>query len=428
MSLISSGALFLYQVVTSLIAPLGACFLAYKRRRDPPYGSRFFELLGFYKLELQDCVWFHAASMGEVNSLKPLLQRFKLEHPQERVVLTTLTTTGNEAAQSLKGIRVLYAPLDAPWCINGLFKSVHPKALFIIDTELWPNLLQLCHQKGCPVTIINARMREQNCLKYERHLKLVKPLLASPLHHVLCISQADAERFARIGVEQERISVSGNIKYDLTPNEKLFKESNAYKKQQQLSLVFGCISTHDGEEELLLESYFTIRQQLPSLSLVLVPRHQSGIKNAVNFLNSVNEKFTLRTDKNVPLCFNGGILLGGTMGEIERYFGLCDLVFMGGSLVNIGGHNPLEPAYYSLPCLTGPYYHNFQEPFDRLIEAGGAYLANDHQRLVTLALMLLKDPNKLLTAGMNAFDIQQEGRGALKQTLTYIGQLLSTQS
>ncbi|MCR5536416.1 MAG: hypothetical protein K6F05_03280 [Succinivibrio sp.] len=417
-------ALKFYQLTTSLIAPLGACFLAYKRRRDPPYGSRFCELLGHYRLRLEHCVWFHAASMGEVNSLKPLLRKFMLQHPQEQVVLSTLTTTGNEAAEALKGLNVVYAPLDAPWCIQGFFRALKPKALFIVDTELWPNLLHACVRHHCPVTIINARMREQNCVKYERLLWLSKPLLAEPLGRVLCVSDDDAQRFERIGVSADRLEVTGNLKYDLTPNEQLFKDSKAYKDARHLSPVLGVISSHEGEEELLLESYFTIRQQVPRLSLVLVPRHKSGVENAQKFLNSVDEEYTLRDNKQQPLDFSGGILLGATMGEIERYFGLCDLVFMGGSFVRVGGHNPLEPAYYSLPCITGPYYHNFQEAFDRLIEAGGAFLANDHKRLVTLTLMLLQDQEKLFNAGISAFEIQQEGRGALKNTLNYISLIL----
>ncbi len=279
MSFKSVLLLKLYQVLTTLVLPLGMLFIAYKKRRDRPYGSHFFELAGCYNTRLPHCVWFHAASVGEVLSFGPLIKAFIAAHPHENAVLSTLTTTGATAAEKIEGLKVVIAPLDSPMGVRGFFKAFRPKALFIIDTELWPNFFHYANKFNCPVTLVNARMQEKNCLKYEKHKTLVKDLIASRLNAVSCKSRADADRFRRIGVDEEKISVTGNLKYDLTPDEDRYKSGCELKKSIP-GQVLGAISTHDGEEEELLETFFTLKQDLPELNLVLVPRHRSGVENA----------------------------------------------------------------------------------------------------------------------------------------------------
>lgn len=410
--------LLIYKAGTALAAPLGAAFICCKRRRDPPYGKRVFELLGFHRQKFSQSIWFHAASMGEVNSIKALVVRFAKEHPGENIILTTLTTTGMQAAQNIEGITPLYSPLDSGCVLRRFFNTFHPKALFIVDTELWPNMLDAAAKHKIPVTLINARMMESSCEAYSHMPDLVHDLMASKLNRVLCISKDDARRFRRIGVAEDRLLVTGNIKYDLTLNEELFAKSRRFRKESIQGPVFGAISTHDGEEELILQTWQKLQKTMPQLSLVLVPRHKSGVEHARKWLKDNNLTFVLREDKAAALSdFTGQVLLGSTMGEIEFYFGLCDLVFMGGSFVETGGHNPLEPAYFSLPIITGPNYQNFKEPFDKLIDAQGAFTVSDDSKLCKLVSSMLNDPKKLKDAGIRALEVQQQGGGAMIRTL-----------
>lgn len=413
---------YLYAVLTSLLAPLGLAYLAHKKRRDPPYGSRACELLGHYKQGFNQCIWFHTVSVGEAIAARPVIQNFVRIHPELTVVVTTTTTTGAREVAKIDGITHVFAPLDSPIGVKRFLKSFHPTHLFIMETELWPCLLNCTHNFGTKIVVFNARMPEKTCLSYEKHLKLVQDLISHNLDMVICQTKDDAERFKRIGVPQERVVISNSLKYDLHPNEALFKKARAIKQAKwPKDIVLGAISTHDGEEELLIETFYNLRSERPNLRLVLVPRHQSGVEITEYFLKGIDGKYQLRTETEPDLSnFDAEILLGNTMGEIEFYLGLCDMVFMGGSFVDVGGHNPLEPAYFSLPIITGPYYYNFKEQYDLLIDKQGAYLANDHKRLFTLCEMFFNNQMLMMEAGLRALDVQQAGRGALERTLNFL--------
>ena len=276
----------------------------------------------------------------------------------------------------------------------------------------------------CPVIIVNARMQEKNCQSYLKHKTLVKDLISSKLSKVLCVSYADKTRFEKIGVATSNLMVSGNIKYDLSPRDSLFNEARKLKTELFGNMVFGAISIHDGEEKQVIDAYLKAKEQMTNLKLVFVPRHQTTTKLACDYLNSLKETFTQKSSLDSLSDFKGDILIGDTLGEIELYFGLCDLVFMGGSFVDIGGHNPLEPAYFSLPIITGPDYHNFKEQFDKLIEVGGSFLAEDEGKLTKYIIKLLNNNSLLLQTGVKALDVQQQGKGALSRTLEQLDKLL----
>lgn len=426
MHLRSRLLLLIYKALTAVIAPVGLLYLIRKKRRDPPYGPRKWELLGFVPVAFRRSVWFHTVSVGEVIAARPVIERFIARHTKLNVIVTTTTTTGANEALKIKGITHLFAPLDSPCAVRRFFNAVKPSHLFIMETELWPNLLDEARRHRVSVTVFNARMPEKTCVAYEKHLIPVRDLIARPLNYVIAQSAEDKERFVRIGVPEAHVLVANSLKYDLSPNEKLFKNARVLKKALHLTRVFGALSTHDGEEELILETFFTAREDLPGLKLVLVPRHQSGTEKAIAFLEEIGESYSRRSVIGDDLdALQGDVLIGDTFGEMEFFMGLCDLVFMGGSLIDIGGHNPLEPAYFSLPIVTGPYYYNFKEQFDKLIDVEGAFLAGDNRRLYSLIKMLFNDSEKLARAGMQAFDVQQQGRGAVQKTVAFMEQTLT---
>lgn len=423
----TGSALFLlcYRAATALAALPGACYLAWRRRADPPYGRQFWQLLGYgYPRDRRGCVVFHAASMGEANAVRPLAERFAAAHPGIRTVITTLTTTGRNAAARAKGANVLIAPLDSRCACRRFFRALKPRLLVITDTELWPEKLCSARKARCPVIIVSARMQERNLQAYLRHPLLSRDLLASNLERVLCASPEDRERFLRLGVPEDRTEVTGSLKYDLTPDTRRFEASRALRRALK-GPVLGAVSTHGGEEGLIIRVFERLRRSLPSLSLVLVPRHKSGVSAAAKFLESRHREFTLRSAAGDLSGFQGGILIGDTMGEIALYFGLCDLVFMGGSFADIGGHNPLEPACYAIASVTGPEIRNFREEYQRLAASGGAFIVKTEDALYQELLRLLTHPDACLAAGKRAQEVQQTGRGAVARSLEVIDSLLA---
>lgn len=436
MKLRSRLMLTAYSGATLLVAPLGAAFLCYKKRHDPPYGTRALELLGCYHGQPRPtapCVWFHTVSVGEAIAARPLIKEFIARHPELYVVVTTTTTTGAREVQKIEGAHHVFAPLDSPLAVRAFIHRFNPSHLFIMETELWPVLLHEAYRQGVLMVVFNARMPEKTCLKYLDHQILSRDLIAEPLDLVLCQTKDDAGRFTRIGVNKNKVKVTGSLKYDLSPNESLFQHARSiyrFWQAQAAALgqecqVIGAISTHEGEEEMVLETYYSLKQLYPNLKLILVPRHQSGVTRAQNFLNEIKGSYALKTEFDRNLTgFSQDVLLGNTMGEIEFYLGLCDLIFMGGSLVEVGGHNPLEPAYFALPLITGRYYYNFTEQYENLIERGGAYVAVDHHSLYNICEKLLQDPQLMSSTGMKAFEVQQAGRGAIAATLAALEALL----
>ncbi len=416
--------LWIYKTLTLIFAPLGVVFICYKKRRDPPYGKRVFELLGFYKQKTDKCIWFHAASVGEVNSLKPLIKRFSETYPNYPVVLTTMTTTGELSARSIKNIITVFMPLDSSCALKRFFKRFNPSLLLIVDTELWPNMLNTAIKYNCKTLIVNGRMQEKNCKSYLKFKNIVKDLIAPPIYKVMCISPDDADRFSRIGVDPKKISVAGNIKYDLYLNQDQFKKGREIKDITKVKILC-CASTHEGEESMCINAFKQMRKKNPLLKLVLVPRHKTGTILAEKYLKKMEFKSIKKSfikNKNEYLKYD--IIIGDTIGEMPFYLGLSDLVFLGGSFIPVGGHNPLEPAYFALPCITGPHYHNFKDQFLKLIDHGGAFEAENPQRLSEIALTLLKDDESLKISGIKALDILTQGKGCIDKILFEISKIL----
>ena len=424
MSFKSILLLGLYRVLTTILVFPGACYLAIHRRRDPPYGNKFWQLLGFNLPSFtKGCVIFHAASMGEANAIKPLIKEFKKAHPHINVVATTLTTTGAESLKSIENITVCFSPLDNYFCVNRFFKKLHPQMIITADTELWPEKLIQGHKRGCLNILVNARMQEKNCQAYLKYKNAVKDLIASQLSLVLCADPDDQDRYIRIGVSPERTKVNGNLKYDLKSDLERFNVGTRIKTQLP-GPVLGAISTHSGEEVLLLKCYAQLKKNIPNLSLVLVPRHKQGAELASKYLQDNNQPYMMKNQKGNDLVFSGGILLGNTLGEIALYFGMCDVVFMGGSFTTTGGHNPLEPACYSLASITGPDYHNFKSEYQRLKNSGGAYVVNTPAELTSLCENLLKNIEECNKAGRKAHAVLRSGQGAVQRTLDDLENLL----
>ena len=366
---------------------------------------------------------FHAASMGEANSLRTLAGAFALEHPGTRTVVSVMTTTGREAALRIKGVDVVFAPLDQICAVRRFFRRLRPRMLVTVDTELWPEKLAAARRYGCPSIIVNGRMQQKNLEKYLRHPALSRELLGSRLACALCGSEEDAARYRALGVPEGRVLVTGNIKYDIAMDAK--KLSSGRELKEALGCpVLGALSIHRGEEGPVIDAFLKIREQIHSARLVLVPRHKEDGEAACALMKEKGIAFQMRIAMSSASDFTSPVLVGDTMGEMALYIGMCSAAFMGGSFCPIGGHNPIEPASCGVPVLTGPDYHNFKGEFEALKKAGGAIECPDADSLASSAIALLKSDEELRSRSDAALKTVQSGRGAVARTLEALGRIL----
>jgi 3-deoxy-D-manno-octulosonic-acid transferase len=424
MKLRSACFMFCYRIATTILIVPAACYLAIRRRRDPPYGRRFAQLFGLGLPRYRGgCVVFHAASMGEANSLKSLAGAFALRHPGTRTVVSVMTTTGREAALKIKGVDVVFAPLDQFFACRRFFKRLRPQMLVTVDTELWPEKLAAARRANCPAVIVNGRMQQKNLEKYLAHQVLARDLLASRLSCVLCASEDDAERYRALGVPESRVAVTGNIKYDITMDPQKLAEGR--ECSQRLGCpVLGALSIHKGEEGPVLEAFLKMQSEIPNLRLVMVPRHKEDAEAACALMDSKGIAYELKSALKSPSELTATVLVGDTMGEMALYIGMCGAAFMGGSFCPVGGHNPIEPASCGVPVLTGPDFHNFRSEFEALFKAGGAKECSDAEDLAAKASAVLSSEDELRRRSEAALNAVKSGRGAVARTLEALDRIL----
>jgi 3-deoxy-D-manno-octulosonic-acid transferase len=372
-------------------------------------------------------VWFHTVSVGEFIAALPLIRQLQVRGDLQLVVTTT-TPTGSERVRASLGESVfhVYAPYDLPDVLARFIGRTQPSLLLIMETELWPNTLAACAKRNIPSLLVNARMSEKSARGYEKLSLLTRPMLQN-LTKALVQNKTDAARFNRIGLPLASTDVTGNIKFDLTIADELRTRANALKQEWSNNgahLLWIAASTHQGEDEIILDAFAQVIQNsaLKTLRLILVPRHPERFNSVANLCVSRGFVTARRSEKRVDV--NAQIILGDTMGELLLMFGASDIAFVGGSLVPNGGHNFIEPAAWQLPILSGPHVFNFAEVARLLGDAGALTLvpsANDLAREVELLALNAKERTK---RGQAALQVANDNRGALDKTLSIVSSYL----
>jgi len=375
---------------------------------------------GFSDLSLKNPIWVHAASVGEVLCSIPLLKRIKKEVPDCDVVLTTMTSTGNETAKKLipEANSVFFFPIDHPWIIRRAIRNIRPRLLLIAETELWPNLLRSCGRKRIPVVLFNGRISEKSFRGY-LFLKSFFKRCLNNISFFLMQTEEDRNRILEIGAPQDRTEVTGNIKFDQffpSIDLKATVEMSASLGLQGNENILIAGSTHQGEEEIFIQLFKNLRTTHPHLVLILAPRHLDRLEEVEKILRS--EGLSLRRRSSLPIQGRDetfGVILLDTMGELMKIYSLGTIVFIGGSLVSIGGHNPLEPLFYKKCVLFGPYMFNFLEISRHLLIEGGAVLVNDREGLSYQLNRLLSDSKERNEIGEKGYRFIQKHRGATEK-------------
>ena len=412
------GYRLLYNLLIHLGLPLALLALYKPKKGKPGFGARWAEHLGRTPASGQEApLWIHAVSVGETLAISPFIRTLKAERPDLPILLTTTTRTGAEQAAKLGDLVVhRYAPLDYPWAVAAFLKCIKPRALWVMETELWPNWLAACEARHLPVTIINARLSERSCQRYAR-FQGAFDTLSRPLTHLLCQHQDDAERFARLGIGRERLAVTGSIKFDIQLGDEVQARGQALRQQLgQSRPVWIAASTHQGEDEQVLAAFDLVLQRHPQALLILVPRHPERFDRVAELCAPYG---CVRRTGGAPIRETDKVYLGDTMGELPLMLAAADVAFVGGSLVKVGGHNLLEPAALGKPCLTGPAYFNFSDITRQLVAQGGAALVADAAALGEKVSELLADEGERRQMGEQAHAVVLRNQGALARTLSH---------
>lgn len=408
---------YFYTFLYILTAPLLCVRWVYKSFKPPQYREPLRERFGVVKKEKNESIWFHAVSMGESNAAIAIIKKLLITHPELNIIVTTTTPTGARQIHNGLGDKVThhYSPCDLPGTIKRFIRRAKPKLLVIMETELWPNWLHHLKEQNIPVILANGRLSERSAQKYEKVHSLAKEMMDAFVK-VLAVNQLDAERFKRIGLTDERAIVTGNIKFDI--DVPVFNDHEYYPLWKQKP-VWIAASTHKGEDELILKAHQLIQVQIPDARLILVPRHPERFDSVARLI--AESDFTMaRRSQPESWSQDAQVLLGDTMGEMMKAFNISDITWIGGSFIDVGGHNPIEPAILAKPVLTGPHIFNFNEIFCDLINAGGAEMVDDETELATRVTDLLLNRSKMQEMGTKAKEVIDNNRGALEKTVNVI--------
>ncbi len=415
----------LYNLLTYLLLIPFAFYWLIKGIGNRSYIDRLPQRFGFGFPQLDGCIWIHAVSVGEVQAAVPLIHALIKRFPEEKLVITTVTPTGAARVAALFGDNAqhCYIPFEFPNAIRSFFDSIRPHVAMIMETEIWPNLYRGCGVRKIPLILVSARISPRSVPGYRRLL----PLIRETLSHGIIIaaqSQADADRFLELGANPVRTWVTGNIKFDV----ELHPDIAAQGALARSSLfgerpVWIAASTHEGEEQQVLDAHRALLGSYPALLLVLVPRHPERFDGVRELIKEQAFSVVSRTDKQ-PCAPSTEVFLVDTMGEVPLFYAASDIAFVGGSLVPIGGHNLLEPAAQGVPIVTGPHLFNAQEIAEEFIELGACRVVADGGELATTVAHLLDNPAAASEMGSNGLSVLEQNRGSLQRLLVLLEPLL----
>jgi len=380
------------------------------------FSTGFWQRFAFYpqslirSMERAGPVWIHAASVGEVRSTATLVHELKARHPRRRILLSTFTFSGNEIAKNLAGVdAVIFLPMDYLWTVRRALAQWNPSLMIFVETEIWPNFLGECFRRGIPTLMVSGRLSARSFPQYERFHGFFRHVLRY-FSAIGMQTGEDAARMVKLGADEAKVSVVGSLKSSIaTPPPSRFAQLPRYGKKL---LVAG--STHAGEEQILLSSFAELRPEFPELGMVIAPRHPQRFDDVEELFRRSGFGYCRRSQTPDQLLFAQDLLLLDTLGELGEFFACGDIAFVGGSLVDVGGHNILEPARTGKAILFGPYMTNVQAVAEELKAKGAAVEVADGDALRGALAHLLADDRKRTAMGLRALAASLNGDAAVK--------------
>jgi len=418
----------IYSIAWWLALPLVLTRLFLRGRKEPGYRKHIAERLGFYGSVVCDdaspALWVHAVSVGETRAAQPLIEALLAAFPTHTLILTHMTPTGRATGKDLFGkqSRVVqsYLPYDTGWMVGRFLRHFKPKLCVLMETEVWPNVMAQCAQHHVPVALVNARLSERSLNKALR----LPGLFAEAAAAMSCVAaqtESDAARIRQLGAPS--VHVTGSIKFDVTPPPEMLQRGAALRKQLGSRAILVCANTRDGEEALILDAL--LQQNRPDILLMLVPRHPQRFNEVAQMIGTRSLSLERRsTSGDAEIDADTRVFLGDSMGEMFAYYAVCDLAFVGGSLLPLGGHNLIEASAVGKPVLIGPHTFNFSDAAENAIAAGGAQRVMNAADLWQQAIRLLDDVVARTTMGENARCFAQQHGGATARTMALLRPLI----
>ena len=381
-------------------------------------------------------IWLHCVSVGETQAARPLAQRLKQQFPHHALVVSTITRTGQNLAQDVfrnHAASVFYFPFDWRWSVRRALKTINPEAVLIMETELWPNFLRECKARQIPVALVNGRISRQSFRRYKLITFFLRRVLSS-LSMAVMQSEPDAERLGVLGMPEERLFTAGNLKFDAEVAGGLTGKTEEIRTRFGLDsrapLILAA-STHSSEEEIILDSIKQVSKTTP-VRLMIAPRHPERFKEVASVIEKSGLSWSRRTDQPKPSDRDATVILLDTIGELPATYQLAQIVFVGGSIIDKGGHNVLEPAASGTAIVTGAHTHNFHAIVALMNEANalvqlppleGCPAADE---IAHVFAKLLADPSERAELGRRAKQLVTDNQGATDKTMKLIAPLLSS--
>jgi 3-deoxy-D-manno-octulosonic-acid transferase len=424
-----------YNLITSLLILPVTLFHIYQKlsgSNPPALAERFGKIpqAQLQKLGNRPVIWVHAVSVGETLAAKPLLLALRERYPGHAILVSNSTATGREVAGRIPGVDVnICFPFDFLPAVRNALQAVSPKAVIIMETEVWPNFTREAARRGIPVLLANGRISDRSFGRYLKFSWVFRPALQ--LFSALCMQTAvDRDRIIAIGAIRERTVVLGNLKHDIPFRRLADREKVQLRGRYRIPgnlTVFTAGSTRSGEDEHLLSAYRQLLTERPELFLILAPRHPERAGELASLMEKQGISYRRRTslDPATPSFRGGEVLLVDTVGELMDLYGFADLVYVGGSLVPTGGHNLLEPASRGVPCVFGPHMNNFREIAALVLRYRAGVQVATPEELVKTCSALLDDDESRRTIGDNALRMMRESGGATERHLEIIGRCLA---
>lgn len=410
-------ARFVYTLAVLALLPWALLHLLWRARRQPHYLRHWGERFGFFATApAAPVIWIHAVSVGETRAAQPLVAALRERYPEHRILITHMTPTGRQTSETLFGGNVerCYLPYDTPWAVERFLNHFRPRIGLIMETEIWPNLVATCRARTMPLLLVNARLSARSARRYARFPRLTRDALGA-LAAVAAIGPDDARRLTGLGATQ--VAVFGNLKFDIDPPAGQLQLGAGFRELCRGRQVFLCASTREGEEAPILDAW---RNQAPANTLlVLVPRHPQRF-DAVAALAAAKGYAVGRRSNDNSIAAETQVWIGDSMGEMFAYYALADVAFIGGSLLDYGSQNLIEPCSVGTPVLIGPSTYNFPDTAREALACGAALTVGNAEELATAAAELLADASRRNAMGSAGTAFAARHRGATGRTLELI--------
>ncbi|HHC73872.1 MAG TPA: 3-deoxy-D-manno-octulosonic acid transferase [Thiothrix sp.] len=413
-----------------LAVPFALLRLGWRSRKNPAYRQRIAERFAFFPaLDQHPRLCLHAVSVGEVIAAKPLISAILTHYPDYRLLVTTTTPTGSTTLKRLFANKVehVYFPYDLPTVITRFLQRSQPRVVIIMETEIWPNFYRHCAKKNIPLILANARLSARSFQRYEALQPFTQHILQT-IDTVAARDQQDVERFLQLGMNENNVQKTGNIKYDLQIPKTQITQGFAYRQAWGNRPIWLAASTHAGEDEILLTTHQQLLNDFPDLLLILVPRHPERSSTIATLIRTQGLNFTQRSlwqNPQTAVSNETSVVLADSLGEMFIWLKTADIAFIGGSLIERGGHNPLEAAALAKPIISGPFVFNFTDVFHTLMQANAAVLVDNPKALCKHVHQWLSNPSTAQLIGQNGQQVIEQHHNATQNIISLLQQTIA---